>query len=105
MAISTAVAVAALGVANKPTASQYVDPCDVPAALDTLRALQPCLTPGTVAETDLPPEEPHEELQGSPPTPKSCSASCDPFSKQYREMLVTNGAPREQVAEIAYRRC
>jgi hypothetical protein len=57
---------------------QYVDPCDVPAALDKLRAKQARCVPGTVAEGDLLQEKP----QSAPPTPKLCSDSDDPARDQ-----------------------
>jgi hypothetical protein len=60
------------------TICEFVNPRDVPEALGRLRELQARWVPGTMAETDLPPEELPEEPQSEPPTPESCSDSCDP---------------------------
>src|SRR5262245_50124592 len=81
---------------------QYVDPRDVPAALDKLRALQARCVPGTVAEADLRSEELQGELQGAPPMPESCSASRDPAPDE-RPMshLLADGDAGAEAAQIA----
>jgi len=81
---------------------EYVDPWDVPAALDRLRALQARWVPGTVLEAHLPPEKMPEALEGAVPTPKSNSAPCQHASDERPiDCLPADGQPEGEAEHTA----
>jgi hypothetical protein len=81
---------------------EYVDPLDVPAALDRLRALQARWVPGTVLEANLPPEKMPEAFEGAVPTPKSNSAPSQHASDERpMECLPADGQPEGEAEHTA----